>query len=61
VTKDTVVFDLAKMLQGVDVTVGGCMSSPKSDGCAAPMQAFGLSFRDAPAAEQTVFTREARQ
>jgi uncharacterized repeat protein (TIGR04052 family) len=64
---DTVVFDLAKLLQGIDITGGpasagvGCMSSPKSDACGGPMQALGLPFRDGAPTEQVVFSRGVRE
>ena len=63
---DTVVFDLAKLLAGVDVDSlasvqsPGCMSFPGTEACGAPMRALGLPFDGAPAAEQTVFSGEAQ-
>lgn len=64
---DIVVFDLARLLAGVNLDSPapahspGCMSFPGTESCVAPMQALGLAFDDAPAAEQTVFSREARR
>jgi uncharacterized repeat protein (TIGR04052 family) len=64
---DTVVFDVARLLAGVDLdsqATGasmGCMSFPGSASCAAPMRALGLPFGGAPSGEQTVFAREARR
>jgi uncharacterized repeat protein (TIGR04052 family) len=64
--RDVVVFDLAKLLAGVDITGGPggegavCMSSPKSEACAGPMQALGIAFRNAPASEQVVFSVKER-
>jgi uncharacterized repeat protein (TIGR04052 family) len=61
---DTVVFDLAQLLAGVDLDSSapgaspGCMSFPGSAACTAPMRALGLAFDGAPAVEQTVFIRE---
>ena len=67
IDRDTVVFDLARLLAGVDLdsppsgASPGCMSFPGTEACAAPMRALGLSFDGASAIEQTVFTREARR
>jgi uncharacterized repeat protein (TIGR04052 family) len=64
---DTVVFDFAKLLAGIDLDSPspsgspGCMSFPGIEACAAPLRALGLPFDGTPAAEQTVFTREARR
>lgn len=66
-SRDTVVFDLAKLLAGVDLntptsnTSFGCMSFPGTEACTAPMHALGLPFDGVPAAGQTVFTREAQR
>jgi uncharacterized repeat protein (TIGR04052 family) len=65
--KDTVVFDLAKLLQGVDLTTSapnegpGCMSLPGRHACITPMRALGIPFGDAPATEQIVFSREVHE
>jgi uncharacterized repeat protein (TIGR04052 family) len=64
---DRVVFDLAKLLAGVDLDSPapaqspGCMSFPGTEACVAPMRALGLPFDGASASEQIVFTREARR
>jgi uncharacterized repeat protein (TIGR04052 family) len=64
--RDTVVFDLAQLLAGVDLdspaagASPGCMSFPGTAACSGPMRALGLAYDGAPAAPQTVFTLEKR-
>jgi hypothetical protein len=64
---DMVVFDLAKLLAGVDVAMAppkdsgpGCMSFPEMATCKMVMPAFGLPFGDSEAVAQTVFSKEAK-
>lgn len=58
VKQQTIVFDLAALLAGNDITVnmrgtpGGCMSGPDDDDCVGIMQRVGLPFRGQPATPQ---------
>ena len=64
--KDVVIFDLGKLLADSNVTTNtpntapGCMSGENDPDCIPIMKALGLPFRNAPAAEQVVFYREAK-
>ena len=63
-SRDTVVFDLDKLLAGSDVTTNtpntppGCMSFENDPDCAPVMKALGLPFRDVAAVPQKVFYAE---
>jgi len=60
-TKDTVVFDMSKLLGRTDLsrntqqTAPGCMSFPSDPDCIGVMQALGLVYGDLPAKPQVVF------
>jgi len=66
IARDTVIFDLDKLLAGSDVTTNtpntppGCMSGEGDPDCIPVMKALGLPFRDTAAVPQVVFYAEAR-